>query len=248
MSGHEFDAAQADADDVSPQLADTNTAGCCGPCDNCEAYTWKQSCGTRRLSAGGVQAPLRQAWRRYQNDKCGPLEYNIYGSWLAGSALRIDARTALLADGLAPQEPPNADPRAKVGCCLLEAKWSTPNRNQALYVGRSTFVRTARRKAWLVARHRRSQLSPFGRRIRLPAFAAIVWQEAWNRARIQATGYQGFCESTSTPYTNFLYICGQNSFVRDYHRRMMVGLMRGKAIHSPFGGHDWKTSGRPRGC
>lgn len=135
MSITEFDAAQTDADAVPAQAINENTAGCCGPCDPCEAHTFKQNCSTPRLNASSVRAPIRQAWRRYQDYKCGPLEYNIYGSWLAASALRNFGRTAALADGLAPEPPRGAKPSARFGCCLLEAKWSTPNSSQALYVG-----------------------------------------------------------------------------------------------------------------
>lgn len=44
-------------------------------------------------------------------------------------------------------------------------------------------------------------------------------------------------------------ICGEMRFVRDYHSRLIRGMMKGRVTHSPFrDGHDWKTSGRPRGC
>lgn len=255
MSEHEFDAAQADADDMPAQDADENMAGCCGPCDPCAAYTFKQNCSTRNITTQSIQSRIRQSWRRYQFTKCGPKEYNIYNSWLADSALRIDARTAILADGLAPQEPPNAARSAKRGCCLLEAKWSQTRRGHAMYIDMQTFVRTAGQKHWVMRRYNNMRrgilyrLNPLARRLTPQIVAGMIWDENRRNSRHQARIYNQFCNDPSTPYTNFLYICGELRFCADYHRSNIAsGFGKGRVIHSPLRQNDWKTTGKPRGC
>lgn len=144
MNPNQFDQAQTQADAVPTQLIDVIQGGCCGPCEPTEALAFKNSCDTRRLSAGSDPSISRQLWRRYQALKCGPLEYNIYSSSFATSGYSIDPRSIALADGLAPFGPPRAHPRFKFDCCLLEAKYSQPTRGRALYIDRATFVATAR--------------------------------------------------------------------------------------------------------
>ena len=248
MSTAGFDQAQGQADVVPTQGVDETPGGCCGPCIPADAQAFKSSCNTRRLSAGGDPSISRQAWRRYQNAKCGPLEYNIYNSSFAASAYATDPRSTALADGLAPDRPPRAHPRFKFGCCLLEAKYSQPTRGRALYIDRQTFVATAAQKAWLVARHRVASRLPLNRARRLfggftlRRFAGTIWDKYRREAAFQASIYNSFCGSDSTPYTNFLYICGERDWVRRYFGLIAGGYFRGRVVHSTITNrHSWIT-------
>ncbi len=255
MTATDFDTAQTAADGQPNQQAGDTQGGCCGPCDPCEAYTFKQACDTRRLSAGGDPSISRQLWRRYQARKCGPLEYNIYDSSLAASGYFTQPRNIALADGLAPQEPPDGKRGFRFGCCLLEAKYSQPNRGRALYIDRATFVRTARQKRWLVNAWNISRNSPGGRILRifrrmpLSRFAGNHWDQHRREAQLQASIYAAFCNSDSTPYTNFLYICGERNWVRAYFSPIAARYTNGRACHSTVNNpENWITSGRPAGC
>lgn len=255
MTASEFDQAQAAADGVPTTEVDRNQGGCCGPCDRCEAWQFKRSCNTRRLSAGSDPSISRQRWRRYQARKCGPLEYNIYNSNFAASGYALDPRSVALADGLAPQNPPNARRGFDPDCCLLEAKYSQPTRGRAVYISRQVFVSTARQKSWLVARWNAARRSPLGRIRRLfggmslRRFAGQIWDKYRNEAAFQANIYNSFCESASTPYTNFLYICGESAFVRAYFVPIAGRYPKGRVVHSTMQNpNTWITNGPPPGC
>lgn len=255
MTITDFDIAQTNADAVSTDQIDSVQGGCCGPCDPCDAYRFKKNCGTRRLSAGLDPSISRQAWRRYQARKCGPLEYNIYNSSLATSGYAIDPRSIALADGLAPDRPPKAKLGFAFPCCLLEAKYSQPRRGRALYIDEKTFVNTARQKPWLVARWNAARKSPLGRAkklmgmMSLKKFAKKIWKKYHREAAFQANIYNAFCTSTDTPYTNFLYICGESNFVKKYFSKMLILYPKGRVVHSSLSApHTWVNEKPPLGC
>lgn len=248
-----------DAQNLLSNAGASEVANCCDTCDEARASGFKAGLPTKRVRVqiAPNDTSNRNAWVRYQTEKCGPLEYNIYDpNWVMSAVQHIgyelDPRSAVWADGLAATPPPSAPASYRFGCCLLEAKYSQPDRAQALYIDRATFVRTRQRKWWPRRAYRnyldgqvlRNILGRrLGRRPRPPIsfarYAGRRWSTARARAVAQLVAYAAFCRSTETPFTIFVVIAGEMRFVQTYFLR--ITPPPGRVAHARSGGPHWRT-------
>ena len=237
----------------------SDVASCCLDCDRARARQFKAGLPTKRVRVqiAPTNTSNRDAWVRYQTEKCGPLEYNIYDpNWFMSAVqhltYELDPRNAIWADGLAADEPTGAPLPYRFPCCLLEAKYSQPNQQLALYVDRRTFVRHRSRKWWLRSAYdsyvARQALSGFlGRRFgRRPprvdsfqVFAGRKWNEQRLRAVAQMAAYAAFCLSRETPFNVFVVIAGEERFVQAYF--LPITPAPGRVAHARLIGPHWRT-------
>ena len=224
-----------------------------------EASAFKAGLPTKRVRVQVAPSDTdnRRAWVRYQTEKCGPLEYNIYNpNWLMCAVqhlgYELDPRNAVWADGLAATPPAGAPAAYRFGCCVLEAKYSQPNATQALYVARATFVRTRERKWWLKWAYqryrdrltvqnflRRRRFARPRRPVSFATFAGRKWATAYAKAAAQLATYAAFCRNPETPFNKYVVIAGEARFVAAYFNR--ITIHPGLVALSRLGGANWRT-------
>lgn len=261
MSGEQFQLAQAASDSTSTAATDNPELPCCIDCDPAKALSFKQGLPTKRvrIQTAPSNTSNKQQWVTYQTRKCGNLEYNIHDynfvmDFASEIYYELDPRSSIWADGLAHTPPVNAHPAYKFGCCLLEAKYSQPDRSQAFYIRQSEFVGTRERKWWLKMRYqaykdREIIQGIFGRRLgrRKPRktltfkqYAQRIWLQARAKAVLQLAAYARFCMASDIPYTRYLVICGEQRFVYSSYF-LPIATPPGQVVYSPLFTNDWRT-------